>query len=297
MTLDKDEEQVLEPTEVVEEQPEEQQEAPNEEESAQEGSEESAEEAGDPDEVVVTLGDEPAAEEEPPEAAAKWVRELRKSHREATKRARELEKEVEALKAKPAAQEVEEVGAEPTLESCDYDEEKFKADWRAWNKRADEKKEQERKKQEEGAKAQAEWQATLNAYNKRKSEFKVSDFDEAEAAAIEILGETKVCMVVDAADNPEVAVYVLGKNPKRAKELAAITNPVKFGKALEKLEKDMKVTPKRAAPLPETTVRSNARVSAGVDSTLERLRAEADRTGDRTKVAQYMRQQAAKKKA
>ena len=47
---------------------------------------------------------------------------------------------------------------------------------------------------------------------------------------------------------------------------------------------------KKPATPPETRVTGNGRVSGAVDATLERLRAEAERTGDYTKVAAYKRQ-------
>jgi hypothetical protein len=287
-----DETEVLDTTEeeVEGQAPVEEQEQEGQEEQ-QDGSEgEQAEETSD--EVVVTIGDEPAAEEEPPEAAAKWVKELRKKHQETAKENRELRKELDALKTKPANEEA--LGEKPTLESCEYDAEVFEQKLEAWHEKKRAHDERERKKQEEGSKAQAAWQATLDNYGKRKSELKVSDYEEAEETAKEILNVTQQGVIVSGADNPAVVVYALGKNPKKARELAAITDPVKFAFAVAKLEKDMKVTPKRTAPMPESTVRGSAPV-AGAAATLERLREEARRTGDYSKVTEFNRKQAAKK--
>jgi hypothetical protein len=88
-------------------------------------------------------------------------------------------------------------------------------------------------------------------------------------------------------------IYALGKNPKKAAELAKLTDPVKFAFAVAKLEKELKVTNRRAAPAPERVVQGTGRVSGAVDSTLERLREEAARTGNMTKVLQYKRQKQA----
>ena len=85
-------------------------------------------------------------------------------------------------------------------------------------------------------------------------------------------------------------IYALGKNPTKAKELSAINDPVKFAFAVAKLETQLKVTNRKAAPPPESTVRGTGRVSGAVDSTLERLRADAEKTGDYSKVMQYKRQ-------
>lgn len=86
--------------------------------------------------------------------------------------------------------------------------------------------------------------------------------------------------------------YALGKNPKKAKELAAITDPVKFTFAIAKLEDKLKVAPRKTAPPPDTVVRSSVAGSAAVDSALKRLQDQADKTGDRTKVAAYLRSKA-----
>jgi hypothetical protein len=91
-------------------------------------------------------------------------------------------------------------------------------------------------------------------------------------------------------------VYALGKNPKRAKELAAITDPVRFATAAGKLEAQLKVTNRPKPPAPPRVVTGSAPISGSVDSNLERLRAEAEKTGDMTKVLRYKQQLRAKGK-
>jgi hypothetical protein len=53
----------------------------------------------------------------------------------------------------------------------------------------------------------------------------------------------------------------------------------------------LKVTSRKPSAAPEQIVSGNAPKSGTVDNTLERLRAEAERTGDLTKVMAYKRQQ------
>lgn len=260
------------------------------EEVTQEESSETTEDAGpepEADEVVVTIGEESPPSEEA-ERAPEWVRELRKRNQETVKENRELKKKLESLQAPEKAVVL---GAKPTLEACEYDTDKFEAELTQWHERKRAAEAEAAKKQDDAAKAQQAWQAQLDTYGKQKSELKVQDFEDAETVATDLLSTTQQGIVVSGAENPAVVIYALGKNPKKAKELASIADPVKFAFAVAKLETQMKVTPRKAAPIPESTVRGNARVSAGIDSTLERLRAEADRTGDRSKVASYMRQQ------
>jgi len=238
------------------------------------------------DEVTVTIGEDSPASEEV-ERAPEWVRELRKSNREKDRQIRELQEQVKT--AKPAKHAVE-VGEEPTLKSCDYDEAKFKADWKAWTQRQQDQAEQERKKAADAEAGQKAWQAKLDTYGKLKGELKVKDFEEVEAVAQDTFNVTQQGIIVSGAENPAVVIYALGKNPKKAKELASIADPVKFAFAIAKLETQMKVTPRKAAPPPESTVRGSAPIAGSVDSTLARLRADAEKTRDLSKVVAYKAQ-------
>lgn len=247
---------------------------------------------GDDDEVVVSIGEEAPPPEETTRAP-EWVRELRKADREKARRIKELEAKLNAAAAtetKPVA-----LGAKPKLEDHDYDTEKFEAalaDWYERKRVADQQVEQQR--QAEKAQQDA-WQARLESYGKARAELKVRDFEDAEAVAQEVLDVTQQGIVVQGADNPALVIYALGKNPKKAKEISSIKDPVKFAFAVAKLEKELKVTNRKAAPPPERTIQGTGRVSGAVDSTLERLRAEAEKTGNYTKVIQYKQQKRAAK--
>jgi hypothetical protein len=52
----------------------------------------------------------------------------------------------------------------------------------------------------------------------------------------------------------------------------------------------LKVTNRKAAPPPEKTVQGTGRVTGSVDSTLDRLRADAEKSGDYSKVFAYKQQ-------
>ena len=94
-------------------------------------------------------------------------------------------------------------------------------------------------------------------------------------------------MILQGADNPALVVYALGKNTKRAKEIASIKDPVKFAFAVAKLETTLKVNSRKTPPPPEKTVSGSGNSSGTVDSTLERLRGEASKSGDFSKVIAY----------
>lgn len=246
---------------------------------------------GDDNEVIVSIGEDAPPPDEQAHAPG-WVKELRKANREKEKRIRELEaKLTQTTEKKPVA-----LGAKPKLEDFDYDADKFESaltDWFERKRQAD--TEANKLQQAEQAQKQA-WQEKLDGYGKAKAELKVRDFEDAEAVAQELFNITQQGVVLQGADNPALVIYALGKNPKKAAELAKIEDPVKFAFAVAKLEKELKVTNRKAAPAPERMISSTGRVSGAVDSTLERLREEAARTGNMTKVIQYKAQKRAASK-
>jgi hypothetical protein len=243
----------------------------------------------DDDEVVVSIGEESPPQEEK-EPAPEWVRELRKSYRE-------LQRENRELKAKTVAtQTVDEkplsLGAKPTLEQFDYDAEQFEGALEQWYETKRKVDEQESAKKAEQQRAEQEWQNTLKNYDGLRTQLRVKDYDEAESVVLESLDQTKQGIILHGAKNPALVVYALGKNPKKVKELSEINDPVKFAIAIGGLEKELKVTSRKTAspPPPESKVRGSAPISGAVDSTLERLREEAARTGDHSKVFAYKQQ-------
>ena len=240
----------------------------------------------DSDEVVVSIGEEPPPQEE--DRAPQWVRELRKSNREKERKIRELEAR---LNAAPTETKPVVLGKKPSLEECDYDAEEYERKIAAWY-------EDKRLYDTEQAKAEAQrdaetkaWQGKLDSYAKAKASLKVRDYDEAEAFALDTFTVTQQGIVLQGSEQPAVVIYALGKNQKKAKELSSITDPVKFAFAIAKLETQLKVTNRQAATSPERTIVSGGgRISGAIDPTLERLREEASRTGNMTKVIQYKTQ-------
>lgn len=255
-----------------------------EEEVTSTDEQEGGEQVEESEEVTVSIGDEQPPEEEE-KAAPEWVRELRKQNREDKKRIRELEAQISA----PAKESTPQLGKKPTLEDSDYDADKFEqalTEWHERKRKIDEAAEQERKEQEAQAKA---WQEKLEGYAKSKSALKVKDYEDAEAAIHEAFDKTQQGIVIQGSENPALLIYALGKNQAKAKELSAIKDPVKFAFAIAKLETQLKVTNKKTPPPPEKVVTGTGRVSGSSDVTLERLREEAARTGDMSKVMAYKR--------
>lgn len=256
-------------------------------ESQSEGQKVEDEEA---DEVIVSIGEEPPPPEEHAQAP-EWVRELRKLNREKEKRIRELEAKLQSsiqAETKPVV-----LGKKPTLEEHDYDSGKFETALSNWFEKKRQTDEINAKQEAEVVTQQKAWQSRLDGYSKAKAELRVRDFEDAEEVAKQLFSITQQGVVLQGSDNPALVIYALGKNPKKAKELSEINDPVKFAFAVAKLEKELKVTNRKAVPPPERVVSGTGRVSGAVDSTLERLREEAVKTGNMTKVIQYKQQKRA----
>lgn len=259
------------------------------------GDGESAEGAESPDDVtgeqetVVSFGSEepPASEEE--KAAPKWVKELRE-------RQKTLARENAELKAKlgtPSAPAKPALPPKPKLADYDYDEERFDAatdDWHAKKRDVDSWE----ANQKAAAEAQQKRvQAVHEQYVASAKALGVKDYQVAEDEVAAVLDDTAQALIKLGAKNPGALVYALGMNPKKLQELASIKDPVKFAFAAGRLETEVKVT-KRAGsnkPAPETGVRGGGG-TPGTQSkaTLERLEAEAAKSGDRSKVIAYKRQ-------
>jgi hypothetical protein len=237
-------------------------------------------------EIVVSIeGESPTQEDN---TAPEWVRSLRKNYRELQREKRELE---EKLKAKEVVDQGPTfLGKRPTLEGCDYDAEKFEQELASWFDQKRTIDDENTKRAEAQAAEQRAWQNKLEAYGKAKSELKVTDYDDAEAAVQESFNITQQGIILQGAENSALLIYALGKNPKKAKELAELKDPVQFAFAMGKLETQLKITSRKSTPPPpEKKVVGNANSSSS-DSTLEKLRDEAARSGDFTKVVAYKRQ-------
>jgi hypothetical protein len=241
--------------------------------------------AEDDDEVTVSIGEvSPPSEDEA--NAPVWVKDLRKSHKEQAKLIRELQARVQQSPQQIAL----ELGQKPTLENCDYDADKFESELTAFHERRRAVEQQTADQQRQVAEAQQAWQNTLSGYAERKEKLKVKDYSEAEDFVKDTLSVIQQGIILQGANDAALVVYALGKNKTEASRLAKIADPVKFAFEVARLEGKLKVTSRKPPP-PEKIVRKGGSSFAGAtDGTLERLRSEAEKTGNYSKVVQYKRQ-------
>jgi len=258
------------------------------EEEAPEVDEETQEEEEEEDDRVVMIGDEEPSEEEEEESqeAPKWVKTVRRVNREQEREIKRLKKQLEEV-AKPQEKPLE-LGPKPTLESSKFDDKKFEQDLITWHEQKRKVEEQQKAKEKEVAAQNKAWQEKQERYVSLKQEHSFKDFQDAEEVVSDTFNQTQQGIIVQGADDPALLVYALGKNPKKLEELAKITDPVVFAFKLAKLEAQLKVT-NRKAPAPEKRVTGGKTGAGSTDRTLERLREEAAKTGDYSKVAAYKR--------
>jgi hypothetical protein len=224
------EEEVLELTEVVE---------------TEESEEAKAEtEGSDDEEVIVSFGEEAApASEEAPE----WVKDLRK-------RNRELERELaEARKAKPA--DIPEVGQKPTLESCEYDEERFEQEYNSYLDRKSKAEAAKSEAQKAEEQARERYQAKVEVYGEQKQKLGVKDFSEAEAEVLGVLTPAQQAILIEGVEDKAKFVYALGKHPEKLRQLASLKdNLIEFAFAAAKLEGQTKMERRKPATSPESRI-------------------------------------------
>lgn len=269
----------------------------NQEDEGQENSEETQDEANQSDdemsedeEFVITVGDEEPEPSDDDDFSGKpaptWVKDLRKKEREARKRIKELEAQVQ--QAKPAEKPIE-VGPKPKLSDFDYDEDQFESAVEQWHERKRQVEQQQASKQAEEEQAQQAWQTKMQSYEERRQTVaaKVRDFEEVEEAAKDKLTPTQQGILIHAAENPELIMYHLGKHPNKAKELAEITDPIQFAFAAAKLDSQMKIQTRKPSTQPERKPSGSAGLAGAVDQKLAQLEAKAAKTGDRTELIKY----------
>lgn len=259
-------------------------------EKTQDEANQSNDETSEDEEFVITAGDEEPKPSDDDDFSGKpapiWVKDLRKKEREARKRIKELEAQVQQVK--PAEKPIE-VGPKPRLADFDYDEDDFESAVEQWHERKRQVEQQQAAKQAEEEKANQAWQTKMQSYEERRQNVasKVRDFEEVEEAAKDKLTATQQGILIHAAENPELILYHLGKNPKKAQELSEITDPIQFAFAAAKLDSQMKIQTRKPSTQPERKPSGSAGLSGVVDQKLAQLEAKAAKTGDRTELIKY----------
>ena len=250
------------------------------------------------EEIVVSIEDEQVAIDDP-DAGPNWVKDLRHRYKEVMRKNKELEAQLAGKGSTEtysdiADSSVPHPGEKPQLEDVDYELEKYQAVYADWYEKKRRYDDHQKTAQARAEADQQSWSESLAAYQRKKAELSLKDFDLAEEAFVSRFSKIHQGVVVKACNNPALVVYVLGKNKEKANELARHKDPLKFAFALADFEKNLKVTRK-----PATQAKAEEKLT-GADSSyresdkdIESLIEEAQRTGDATK---YLRARSARKR-
>lgn len=186
--------------------------------------------------------------------------------------------------SRPAAIEV---GDRPTLEGCDYDEDRLATETDAWIDRKLAAAQQER---DTPRTAEDEARADVERYEASITKLPYADAAEMVGKARAGLTPAQEFMISQACSEPGKLLHALGRHPQKLAELVSVKNPAKFIAKAVTLEANMKSgSNRRQAPQPERIPRGNA-APKSADKEEARLEKEADRTGDRTALQAYRRQ-------
>lgn len=228
------------------------------------------------DETLIGFDDEEPIQAEPENSVVRRLREQLETEKKLRKEAQSKVPKVEA-------------GPKPTLESCDYDEDKYDAAILAWNERKVAEAAAAQPSATQSEEARQDFDTDLAEYAQQKTKLARPDFDVAETIVTGKLNEVQQSVLVMASKNKAALIYALGKNPERLDTLASIQNPIKLAIAVSDMERSLKVQARRKAPEPEPRMKGGTPNNESGDKKLERLEKDADRTGDRTALLAYKR--------
>ena len=210
-----------------------------------------------------------------------WVKKVREENRE-------LKRQLKQRESQQVEQQV--LREKPTLDDHDYDSDAFEQDYAQWLT----------EKQQVDAQVHAERQKYQQYHERYKADVdaikaKAPDYDEVELSVVDVLSEQKQGLLQMLVDNPAKVVYALGKNSPAQLERLSKLDDIQFAKQIVLMEMQMSSKTKsrnQNKPKPKTHELEGA--AGGADTRLAKLEAEADRTGDRSKVAAYKKQMKSK---
>ena len=209
--------------------------------------------------------------------APEWVKQVRQENRELKRQLKQRESQQEQQQA---------LREKPTLDDHDYDSDAFEQDYAQWLT----------EKQQVDAQVHAERQKYQQYHERYKADVdaikaKAPDYDEVELSVVDVLSEKHQGLLQMAADNPAKMVYALGKNSPAQLERLSKLDEVQFVKQITLMEQQMASKTKSRNPnKPKPKTHELEGAAGGSDTRLAKLEAEADKTGDRSKVAAYKKQ-------
>lgn len=243
------------------------------------------------DESFIGFADEQEDAAPAPEPAL--VKHLREEIRKRDKRLAETQKAVQ-----PEPEIV--VGPRPKAADFDYDDDRLEAALDEWEERKTAAVTQASRREDAKRAQEQQWSQVTQRYAEQKAALRIANKDQAEQVALDTLSPTAQALIAKHADNAAQFMVAVGLSPTKLAELARIDgegDPFAVVKAVTKMEATLQTKrPAARPPNPDVPVRGKPISASGADKQLEKLEAEADRTGDRSKVIAFKRAQREKAK-
>lgn len=233
----------------------------------------------DAEEEEITFGDEPET---------KPIAEIRNAYKDKAREAAELKRRVAELEEKVRPNPIE-VGPKPTREQFDYDDDAYDEAVDKWHEDRVAAQQQQAEIAKPDEELQQRFQQKVEAFKSGIATLGFADAQDKVDGALAVLNVAQQSAIVKAAKDPSYFVYALGRNPEKLAALAEQNDLAEFIAEVVRLEMIMTT---RKRPAADTPVSGNA--PAAVKSTNkveEKLIAEAERTGDRTKLIRWRKEQ------
>jgi hypothetical protein len=145
-----------------------------------------------------------------------------------------------------------ELGTKPTLESCEWDEDRFEIELDAYKERERKIANQEQEAQKAAEVRNQTFQRSVANYRAKAAALPVKDFEQAEQALVATLPEIMQSALLMYAQDPAKVGYALYKHPAKLAQLSQETDPIKFVLAIHELERNLKVVNRKKPPAPES---------------------------------------------
>jgi hypothetical protein len=230
------------------------------------------------------------------------IRAIRQRNRNLAREKFELQRENERLASGGANTQQIDVGEKPTLEGCDWDEDRFEAELTAWQKRRDDAENQKVQQQQREQEHRQRFDQSLQTMRANAARIaKPEVYQEAErvvgGALPQVLGNA---IPIYFKDRAPALVLALHRRPDLLARVAetAKTDMVQAMFDLWDMSKGVKmVKPAKKTFEAEDSTRGSAPMRpVSADKKQEELEKDARKTGDWSKVAAYKRDQDERKR-
>lgn len=242
--------------------------------------------SADNDVLDFSFDDDGDSDEKDPFAgqdAPQWVKDNRRRAKEVQRENRELKRKLEQYESSNAPEQ-QALREKPTFEAHEFDEDLYQADLDQWYVEKSQHDARQKAEQEKYQHYDERYKSSVDAVRA-----KVADYDEIEQSIVETVPPQRQALIKMLVDDPARMVVALGKSPAQLEKLLGLDD-IQFAKQIVLMEQQMSSKTKSRNPnKPPPKTHELEGAAGGADVQLERLEAQADKTGDRSAVIAYKR--------